>query len=307
MSKDTLSIILSLVEARAVTAGGFTAGGRWAVRFPPPHGLKFFVMARGESILQPDGIAELYQLRQGDVFLLRSDQGFIISSETGISPLDAMALFDVDRPEVVDLGGDDILFLGGHIDIDAANSDLLLSQIPPAIHIRAEDGQASGLAWLIRRFVKEQSEDAVGAGQAACALAQLLFIELLRAYAAQAQNASAGWIRAMVNRRLSPALRLIHDDPAAPLSVDQLARHAGMSRTAFAVHFRAVMGVAPLAYLTRWRMQVAAKQLRTGTPIATLAASVGYASDAAFSTAFKRVFGKAPKHYRDMVSTGSKA
>lgn len=301
MASDPFSSILSMMNVRAVAAGGFTAAGRWALRFPPPEKIKFFVMARGASLLRIDGIAEAFAFREGDVFLMQAGAGFVIASDGDTVPLDAMDVFDVDTVEIIDLGGSDVLFLGGHIDLDLAGGDMLLAQLPATIHLPADRPESRRLAWLIDAFVREQTEAVMGTDQACAAIAQLIFLELLRAHAAAPEVSEAGWLRALGDARLEPALRLIHAEPATQWSVEELARRAGMSRTTFAVRFKAVMGMAPLTYLTDWRMRLARRGLVEGSPIAKLAPALGYASEAAFSTAFKRVAGVAPKFYRRAI------
>jgi AraC-like DNA-binding protein len=96
----------------------------------------------------------------------------------------------------------------------------------------------------------------------------------------------------------------MHADPAGAWSIEDLAREAGMSRTSFAVHFREVMGVPPLTYLTNWRMNLAERDLRAGTPLVEVAEASGYTSESAFSHAFKRVMGVAPGQYRKAFDKG---
>jgi AraC-like DNA-binding protein len=98
----------------------------------------------------------------------------------------------------------------------------------------------------------------------------------------------------------------MHGDPGRSWRPDELAKVAAMSRTTFALHFKTVAGVAPLAYLTEWRMRLAERALREENgPVAALARSLGYTSESAFSNAFKRVTGSAPKRYRTAVRAAS--
>jgi AraC-like DNA-binding protein len=294
------------MNATAVAAGGFTAAGRWALRFPPPEKLKFFVMARGNSVLMIDGISTPYLLQEGDTFLLQAGRAFVIGSDCETTPRNALEVFDAKTPEVVDLGGSEILFLGGHINIDLAGSDMLMAFLPITIHLPAKRPESQKLAWLIDVFVREQIDAPMGAEQACAAIAQLIFLELLRGHVTNSPSDTSGWLRCLGDPQLVLALRVIHAEPEVDWSVEQLARQAGMSRTAFAVRFKAVMGMAPLAYLTEWRMQLARRGLAIGVPIATLALTVGYASEAAFSTAFKRVTGIAPMFYRRIALNAEK-
>ena len=130
-------------------------------------------------------------------------------------------------------------------------------------------------------------------------LAQLLFVQTMRAYFSTSGPLAPGWIRAMCDDRLAPALRLMHREPGRRWGLGELAKIVAMSRTSFAVRFKAAAGVAPMTYLSNWRMRVAQQSLReTFTPIAALGLSLGYASEAAFSNAFKRATGLAPSRYR---------
>jgi AraC-like DNA-binding protein len=109
----------------------------------------------------------------------------------------------------------------------------------------------------------------------------------------------ASWLRALGDARLAPALRLMHAEPGRAWHLDELASVCAMSRTTFALHFRQAAGVAPLTYLTEWRMRLAERTLREDrAPVAVVAQSLGYSSESAFSNAFKRVTGNSPKTCR---------
>lgn len=130
-------------------------------------------------------------------------------------------------------------------------------------------------------------------------LADILLVQALRAYVTTHGVESAGWLGALADARIGTAINLMHRDVSRTWKVEELAIAARMSRSAFAHRFKERVGLAPLDYLTRWRMNLAREALRRGsTPIATLAAELGYSSESAFRNAFKRVFGRAPKGYR---------
>jgi len=130
-------------------------------------------------------------------------------------------------------------------------------------------------------------------------LMEMLFIEFLRRYAARLPPGATGWFAALNDPILGRALPLIHADPARRWTVEDLAREAGTSRTVLAERFHTVLGQAPIEYVTGWRMQLAADQIRNGGDgIAAIAASVGYESEAAFNRAFKRKFGVTPARWR---------
>jgi AraC-like DNA-binding protein len=155
------------------------------------------------------------------------------------------------------------------------------------------------LRWIIDRIAAERSGGAPGCDVACAQLAQLLFVQVLRAHLASAEALPPGWLRAMRDPHVLRALRELHAAPARDWKLSDLAKAAAMSRTAFALRFKAVVGVAPVAYLTAWRMRLAQRALREeDVNVAELAAQLGYGSESAFSHAFKREVGVGPRAYR---------
>lgn len=299
MIDDPVSDVLALVGARSAFAGGFVAGGRWAIRFPPPAHVKFFVVARGTCLITIDGEAASMRLGEGDVFLLAASRSFLVASGPGVAPLAAAAVFADGLPTLKHVGeGEELLFFGGHVTFASAHASIVIDGLPPFLHLSARSEEAATLTWLVQRLTEEARGQRPGAAFAKTQLAQLMFLELLRACLAE-PDVVAGRLRVLGDPRLAPALRRMHAEPARPWQLDELAKLAGMSRTAFAVYFKSVAGVAPLTYLTEWRMRLAERELRASdATFAELASVLGYASESAFSTAFKRVNGVSPKFYR---------
>jgi AraC-like DNA-binding protein len=307
VTRDPFSDILQLADARSVVSGGFVAGGRWAIRFPPPLKIKFFGVVRGSCWLLRGRAAT--RLESGDVFLLSAPRGFVIAGDRKAAPVDASTIFTPGAGAIASVGeGDDCFMIGGHVQLDAARGPLLAHVLPPLVHVRATSPQASILHWLLDQLVHEQTSLLPGARVATAQLAQLMFLQILRAHVAEAGPLPAGWLRATSDPRIAPALRLMHGEPAHPWQLGELAKAAAMSRTTFAFHFKSVAGVAPLAYLTAWRMMLAQRALRDETmPVSEVARSLGYTSESAFSNAFKRVTGQAPRSYRSAARAEAKA
>lgn len=299
MSEDPFTAILDLVDARAICAGGFRAGGDWALAFPPPDKLKFLLIARGCCWLTVEG-ADPFLMREGDVLMLAAPRGFVAASDPSLAPRPAYEIFgDATSGIHAVSDGDEMLFLGGHVDMAWGGGALLLESLPDMIRIGGDSTEAPRLKWLIAELAAECGDGREGAGFACGALAQLIFLNALRAHLARQGELEPGWLRALADRRLAPALRLMHAEPARAWSLPELARAAAMSRTAFATRFKALAGVAPLAYLAQWRMRLAQRWLAEGAmPIGEIARAAGFASDAAFSNAFKRLTGEAPSHFR---------
>ncbi|MGN6479097.1 AraC family transcriptional regulator [Luteibacter sp.] len=299
MSDDPITAILRLAEFESVLSGGFTAGGDWAVRFPPPDKLKFFAVARGRVVMRIEGESRDIALGEGDVILLAAPLSFVLASDPDL-PARFAGEFEWHGAQrlVAFNEGTETLQIGGHVRVHPAYEPMLLAALPPWIHIPGNAPEAATMRWLIDQMVKESADALPGAGLAQAQLAHLLFVQILRAHMASGDLLPPGWLRAVADPRLAPVLRRVHAEPGRDWRLDEMARLAAMSRTVFAAHFRKVSGTAPLTYLTEWRMRLACQALQRGSvPVATLARDLGYGSESAFSHAFKRVVGVSPARY----------
>ena len=300
MNADPFSDILKFTRAESLVTGGFTAGGAWAIRFPAPDKIKFFAVVTGNCWVSIDGEAEPIHFETGDIGLLAAKRSFVLASDPRLPAVDAMDLFSGAGRTTASVGdGDEFAHIGGHVLLDRASGQLLADVLPPWIHVPAASPQATNFRWLLDQLVEERASELPGAQLASAQLAQLLFVQILRAHLKTCDSMPAGWLRALADRRIAPALRLMHGDPGRPWHLEELAKACAMSRTTFAFHFRSVAGTAPLTYLTEWRMRLAERALREErTPVAVVARALGYTSESAFSNAFKRVNGKSPMAYR---------
>jgi AraC-like DNA-binding protein len=304
MEGDPLGDILTLASARCVRIGYLKAGGTWALRFPPPQKIKLTAVVKGGCWLAVDGEVAPVRLETGDVFVVPAERSFVLASDLKRPPLDGLELFTKATDNVGKVGvGDDFFAIGGHVALDSARGGVLAEMLPPLIHLDGSSSEASTIRWLLDQLVKEVAANRPGAVLASKQLAQLLFVQIIRFYLAAAKPLTAGWLRAMNDERIAPALRLMHGEPGRAWRLDELAKQVGMSRTSFALRFKANAGVAPLTYLQNLRLSLAERGLREGTmSVSQLAESLGYASDSAFSNAFKRRTGMAPKHYQSVLA-----
>ncbi|MGA3092964.1 MAG: AraC family transcriptional regulator [Terriglobales bacterium] len=301
VTADPFSDILKLVDAETVVTGGVTAEGLWAIRFPAADKVKFCAIVKGNCWACLDGGEEPLRAEAGDVFLLSAKRSFILASDMAAAPVEAASLFTGNVGKIARLGdSEDFIQIGGHVRLDPTSGGLLADVLPPLIHVRATSPQATVFRWLLDQLVHERAAELPGARLASAQLAQLMFIQILRAHLEAAGPAATGWLRALGDKRIAPALRLIHSDPARSWQLEELAKATAMSRTTFVVRFKAVAGVPPLTYLLNWRMRIAERALRAeNVPVSILALSLGYTSESAFSNAFKRTLGMAPKRYRE--------
>lgn len=300
MPSDALSDILRLTTVESMVTGGFDAGGRWALRFPAPNSIKFFALTKGLCWAQIDGEAPV-RFEQGDVGLLTAQRPYTLSSDPSVTPVDAMALFSGRGRSFVTLGdGTGCSYIGGHVLLDPTSGTLLSEALPPWLRVDGATEQAARFRWLLGELVNERTQPLPGGALVATQLAQLLFVQILRAQMEGNGRIPPGWLRALGDPRLAPAVQLMHDEPARAWHLDELARACAMSRSTFAARFTATAGIAPLGYLARWRIHLACKALRDRElSVASVAALVGYSSQGAFSNAFKRMTGYSPSLWRD--------
>jgi AraC-like DNA-binding protein len=308
---DPLSDVLSLLKPRSYRFGGFEAGGDWSIRFGRHEGIKCYAIDAGQGWLVVEGVdAAPVRLQRGDCFLLPWGQPFRVASDLALPPVDAMTIFPSPRSGGIALlnGGGDFSVLGGHFILDGSHARVLLRALPPIVHIRSDADRAS-LRWCMERLGQELRERQPGGFLVAQHLAYMMLIQALRLHLAEGPQAGIGWLFALADRRMGAAINAMHDDPAQRWTLQDLAARAGMSRSSFALRFKATVGEAPMEYLTRWRMLLAADRLcQSGDPVSAIALSLGYESESAFSTAFKRVMGCSPRQYgRSRASPDSDA
>jgi AraC-like DNA-binding protein len=300
MHGDPFSDFLHLVSARSVMSGGLVAGGAWAIAVPPPDTIKFWGMARGNCWLAIDGKAEAVHLNEGDVFLSSTPRALVMASDLAAPRMELSEVLKHRVGATAHLGsGAECSVIIASVELNAEYDRLLLDAIPPYIHVQAGSRRAKTLSWLMDQLVQEREDNPPGAGVASVQLAHLMFIQILRAHFETTGILSAGWLKAMTDKRLAPALRLMHADPGRSWQLEELAKAAAMSRATFALYFKTVAGIAPMAYLTEWRMRLAERALREDdVNIGDVGRSLGYMSESAFSNAFKRVTGKSPIQFR---------
>jgi AraC-like DNA-binding protein len=151
---------------------------------------------------------------------------------------------------------------------------------------------------LIERMMAELRDPQPGGALIIEHLAQMMLVQALRLHLATGTGTGTGWLFALADRHMSRALTAMHDAPAQRWTLQKLAKYAGMSRSSFALRFKAKVGTSPMDYLANWRMALAGDRLENSRdPISVIAPSLGYESEAAFSTAFKRIMGCAPRQY----------
>ncbi len=304
---DPLSELLALLKLRTYMAGGFDLGGEWSVQFDRHDGIKCYALVSGQCWLVVEGIPEAVHLHTGDCFLLPRGLPFRLASDINLPAVDALTVFSTPLNGGISTwnGGGECFGVGGHFAFTGSHARLLLGELPPIVHIRSESDKAE-LRWALERMRQELREQRPGASLVAQQLATMLLVQALRLHLAEDLNGRAGWLFALVDKQMKAAITAMHDDPAHSWTLQELAERSGMSRSIFALKFKAAVGTSPMEYLTRWRMLLAGDRLTSSVdPISVIAVSLGYESESAFSKAFRRVMGCSPRQYRQGYDLGS--
>jgi AraC-like DNA-binding protein len=196
-------------------------------------------------------------------------------------------------------GSDRAELICGFLGCDARPFNPLLSALPRVIHVRGTGASDSVLHRLMCLAVTESASPTAGSDCFLARLSELLFVEVVRRHVATLPPENVGWFAALHDEAIGRALQKLHDRPAHPWTLEELARETAVSRSLLADRFAELVGVPPMQYLAKWRIQVAASMLRTSkASLGEIAERVGYGSEASLSRAFKRWVGTAPALYR---------
>lgn len=308
---DPLGEALHFLRMSGVVTARSELTGPWSVDLPAMDDcVLYHVITHGECWIDvPD--AEPMLLRPGEFTLVPHGQGHRIADRReALEPEadDAVDFFDLPieritpRYERLRYGGDGARtnLICGAVRFDHPAAQELVQMLPNVIRTSAwEGGEAEWMQSTLRLMAAESAALRPGGETVITRLADILVIQAIRAWIANNPAAQTGWLGALHDDRIGPAVLLIQKHPEKPWTVESLAHRVAMSRSAFAARFRELVGETPVQYLTRWRMHTALTWLTEGEfTVAELAGKLGYNSEAAFSRAFKRVIGSAPAHAR---------
>ncbi len=316
MSTDVLSDVLRAVRLTGAVYFSIDASAPFAAEALPAgevaphvmpgidHVIEYHLITRGSCW---GGIVgeEPVLLREGDIIAFPHGDPHTISSSPGMRG--QISLDGYRRPVGSQLpfllregGGDErTQLVCGFVGCDARPFNPLLATLPRVLRVSARDG-GEWLEALARLAVSESSAGRTGGECVLARASELMFVEVIRRYVASLPPGQTGWLAGLRDPYVGRALAALHDRPAEAWTVEALAKEAALSRSALAERFAHLVGEAPMQYLTRWRMQLAATLLRTrNVSVFEAAVEVGYASEAAFSRAFKKVVGVPPAAWRE--------
>jgi AraC-like DNA-binding protein len=289
---DLLSEALRAVRLRGERIYCHEQSPPFAVSFEHPGGT-IHIVTEGQVELQLDDAAGLVRYRQGDIVMLPAGKTHTLRSSRE-PPASTPAPADGTRPRPATTR-----WLSGTFSFEEGRGSQLLHGSPPIVELRGAGDQS--LVWLevsCEMLVKETTSPCQGSREMISRILDLLFIQVLRAWAS-GPDAAPGWLTGAMDPEIGDAITSIHANPGHPWTIERLAAKSNLSRSAFAGRFSRRVGQPPATYLAQVRLGLAADLLLdTSDSISAIANRVGYDSEAAFSRAFSRQFGQPPSRWR---------
>src|ERR1700730_2085091 len=274
--------------------------------YSPSQFAHFGMVSRGNCWLSVERIPAPFPLTGGDCFLLAPGSTYTLRDDPRTPAHSFCEAAAKNGSNVIHYGGGGVptTIISGWFRFGQMSVKPLKRLLPELILIKADQAQTLALHATLQLLASEMAEPAPGSEVMVNRLADILFIQCVRAHiASSSESCKTGWLRAIFDPKIGAALEAMHERVENPWTVESLAAAAGMSRSAFALRFKELLGETPLEYLTNWRMYKATGLMQEDDrKMFEVAKSIGYDSDAAFSKAFKRVLGVAPREYRRSVS-----
>jgi AraC-like DNA-binding protein len=317
---DVLSDVLRAVRLTGAIFFDVEAAEPWVAQTPDvarfahsvmpeaEHVIVFHIVSRGSCWSElVDGSISPVRLSAGDLVVMPNGNEHALCSVPGMRATPDLSAYrrpvggKLLVPVWVNEGGgpERCHFVCGYFGCDARPFNPLLEALPAMFHARVSEATQSWLTNLVAAAVSETEHNTPGGETMLAKLAELMFVEVIRRYIDGLPAGSRDWLAGLRDRQVGAALHLLHARPAESWTLDSLAREVGMSRSVFAERFTGFVGIPPMQYLARWRLQLAAHMLENkACGIAVAAAQVGYESEAAFNRAFKKHVGMPPGAWR---------
>ena len=330
MSQDTLSDVLRTVRLRGVVFFYVSGARQWTAEAPAAreiapvvmpgaeHVMEYHVVTRGDCWAGIVGEPSV-QLTQGDIVLFPHGDAHVLSSAPGMRADPNVSWYyqaQIDKlplriayegtsvPALVPPGHNGSTTLAcGFLSCDIRPFNPLIAALPRMVHLHAPDADGSSAQLLqLQRAVAESQQGRPGSEALLARMSELFFIDAVRRYLDSLPPDTKSWLGGLQDRFVGRALALLHEKPARAWTVEELGRQVGLSRSPLHERFVELIGQPPMQYLTQWRMQLASGLLRdSNSTVGAIALQVGYASEAAFARAFKRLVGHPPAAWRRML------
>jgi AraC-like DNA-binding protein len=319
---DALSEVLGAVRLTGAVFLEMELRAQWSYLTAPARSIADVLMPEADHVMPYHLVTEgtcyarllegdSVELHAGDLILFPAGDRHVLATANkaarGIEPTEITGeslKTLLKRGEVAPFrrgdGGETTRIVCGYLACDKRLAEPILLSLPRLLKVSMRDrGTADWVQSSIRHSVAESASSRPGSGMVLARLSEVLFAEAIRRYMDELPPDQSGWLSGLRDRYIGRTLALLHEQPAYPWTVDELARRVGMSRSALGERFNGLIGTPPMQYLTRWRISLAATRLRASdVSILRVATDVGYESEAAFNRAFKREFGSPPAAWR---------
>jgi AraC-like DNA-binding protein len=301
---DVLADILSITRLGATVIAQAELVPPWGLEIDPLAELAIHVVQRGSCWLRTLRPQQTIRMGSGDLVLVRSGIAHSISDSPRTKPRPHHEVLAAMPRRLAALprsrAHETTLVLCAKYLLQPVGPHPLISLLPPLVHLPAREAKRHGQLQLLLELLRGEGVDGgTGSHLVIPRLVDSLLVFVLRAWLDSQPAGADGWFGALRDPAIAKSLSLIHRHPGAPWSVERLAREVAQSRATFARRFAALVGETPLAYVTRWRMCLAAKLLcESDTSLDEVAARVGYETTAAFSKAFRRSHAESPGRFR---------
>jgi len=300
---DPLSELFGSMRIQDAIVRRVEATAPWGVRYSGDIGsrVRFGLVIRGAAFLRFKNQRRTIALSGGDlgIFILNNEP-FTLADHPRSAAGDFRDVRKLEVDGVIHFGGGGPLttLVSGSFGISTFEAPIISTILPRFLHLRLEQNRSRAFQSILDILAAETAQPGV-APSCLTSLYELMFVYAIRAYASSSEAPPKGWLAAMSDKHLSKAIQAMHSSLDESWSVESLAREACMSRSAFALKFRSVLGQTPLEYLTQWRMYRAGAMIRSkNTSFSEVASAVGYGSESSFSRVFRREMGAAPREYR---------
>ncbi|MBI4894093.1 MAG: AraC family transcriptional regulator [Acidobacteria bacterium] len=318
---DPLSEILTDLKLDSAFFFNAEFAPPWCVHSPPSrdyaphlspragHLIIFHMLTAGSMYAGLDRDTDRVSLSPGEVIAFPHGDAHVLGSGAGVHQIEAGDALAHVRRRGLELarfgsGKDSTRVVCGFMALDSQLGPAVLAGLPPMLRVSLrQDPSGHWLENSIRFSVTQAAASGDGSRAVLARLAETLFLEVIRRYIQQSPEAVSGWLAALRDPALATALSLLHNRSSEPWTLAALARESGLSRSVLAERFKSCLGYSPMAYLTRRRLQLAARLLAAQQmSVAEISAASGYESEPAFHRAFKREFGVPPVRYRTGLS-----
>jgi AraC-like DNA-binding protein len=301
---EPLSEIFGSVRIQDAVYKRLEATAPWGVHYSGDTGsrVSFMFVVRGSALVRFKKSRRTFPLSTGDLFIfILNDEPFTLLDHPRSAVVDSSEILKLEVDDVIHYGGGGppATLVTGSFGMSTFGGPLISTILPNHLHLRLDENRSHSFQSILDLLAAETAHLGLASSSLISCLYEALFVYAIRAYASSSAAPPKRWLAAMADKHLSRVIEAMHSGLDRNWSIESLAREASMSRSAFALKFKTVLGQTPLEYLTQWRMCKAGVMIRSNDMSFSEAASaVGYESETSFSRVFRREMGVAPREYR---------